>query len=388
MTSTNELARLDPNPEISMEAVFQRLPDACSHYKCQDHEALVGTLRRRLQDGSYEPEPYMRCYEPKKTGLRRRKVYHQPSGRLRTVFFPKGEGDRRLFRVIEVPSITDRIVSRAVLDACVAKYNDDFSPYSLGFRPGISRPHEKAIKLSAEWLAKGIGTVVSLDISRFFDSIPREDLLRQHVGPLFEGDVIPRAIRPTLEADVIEPDGSRLKRPAERGIPQGLPLSPFLANVYLHQLDQYLTKEGIRFIRYADDVTLFLSRSQRASRVLKNVSGRLKKAGLDLNEEKSRIFRCHKGEAMEILGFSLLQRGDGFEIAISESKMQVIESDLTNAQEEWPHMIPEDKSGVLKSLESRVSHYADVLSDPTVVEGWRALCERWRDEINQLSISR
>jgi group II intron reverse transcriptase/maturase len=132
---------------------------------------------------------------------------------------------------------------------------------SFGFRPG--RSAHDAIRRAQRDIAEGHGWAVDLDLDRFFDRVQHDRLLAVIARRVADKKVL-RSIRAYLEAGVMA-DGVR--QSTEEGTPQGSPLSPLLSNVYLDDLDRMLEKRGHLFVRYADDITIYVRSERAAQRV-------------------------------------------------------------------------------------------------------------------------
>jgi RNA-directed DNA polymerase len=232
---------------------------------------LLPTLRRELLAGTYRP------------------------GDIRRVWIPKPGGGQR---GLGIPNVIDRWVQQAVLQVLQPIFEPTFHASSHGFRPG--RGAQTAIDEAKKYLAEGFSITVDIDLSKFFDRVHHQRLLNRLAQRVSDGRIL-KLVHRLLKAKVVLPDGTRIT--TEEGTPQGGPLSPLLSNIVLDELDWELARRGLRFVRYADDFSMFV-RSERAGRrvmdsIRKFIEGRLR---LVVNEEKSSVSRPN---ALTFLGFQL-----------------------------------------------------------------------------------
>jgi len=154
------------------------------------------------------------------------------------------------------------------------------------------------------YILEGKTWVVDVDLKSFFDEV-HHDILMHRVGLKARDKRLLRLIGETLRAPLQKPDGSREKR--RKGTPQGGPLSPLLANIYLDPLDKELEKRGLSFVRYADDIAIFVSSERSACRVLESVTEWIEKhLKVPVNREKSGARRTDESS---LLGFRLYADG-------------------------------------------------------------------------------
>ena len=202
---------------------------------------------------------------------------------IRGVYIPKGGGKTRL---PGIPTVTDRMLQQAVLQVITARFEFGFSEHSYGFRPG--RNLHQAVQKGLGYINGGYQHIVNIDLKSFFDEVDHCYLLQLLYRKIKCPDTL-RLIRKWLRAP-IQIDGKLVKR--RKGVPQGSPLSPLLSNIMLHELDRELEKRGLRFVRYADDFSIFMKTKTEARKtgneVYKFLRGKLK---LSINREKSSICR-------------------------------------------------------------------------------------------------
>jgi len=199
------------------------------------------------------------------------------------VEIPKGNGKKRL---LGIPTVTDRLLQQAVLQQINARFEFEFSESSFGFRPKKSL-HQAVLKAQS-YINEGYQDIIDIDLKSFFDEVDHRYLL-QLVYRKIKCRETMRLIRKWLRAP-IQINGRLIKR--RKGIPQGSPLSPLLSNIMLNELDRELDRRGLRFIRYADDFSIYTKSKAIARKVGNSIFTFLKdKLHLPINMEKSGIRR-------------------------------------------------------------------------------------------------
>jgi group II intron reverse transcriptase/maturase len=225
-------------------------------------------IREQLVAGTYQPKPVKRQEIPK-----------------------SGGGVREL----GIPTALDRFVQQAILQVLQPRFDPTFSEHSHGFRPG-RRAHD-AVCEAQRYIQEGRRVVVDVDLEKFFDRV-NHDVLMGKLAARIEDKRMLGLIRRYLEAGIMA-NGVVVER--FEGTPQGGPLSPLLANVLLDEVDKELEKRGLTFVRYADDLNVYV-RSRRAGddamQTLRRLYARLR---LRVNEAKSAVARP---QDRKFLGYS------------------------------------------------------------------------------------
>jgi RNA-directed DNA polymerase len=222
-------------------------------------------------------------------------------------------------RPISIPALEDKLVQKVMVDLLNAIYEQDFLDCSYGFRPGRGQ-HQALDEVGRVICTRPIGWILEIDIRAYFDSIVRVNLVEMIEKRVSDGSVL-RLIRKWIKAGVIE-EGRLLV--SETGTGQGQPISPLLANIYLHYLlDEWfeeVVKPRLRGeaheIRFADDGILCFEHKEDAEKVLRVLPKRFAKYGLTLHPEKTRLIEFgryaarnakkqgKKPQTFDFLGFS------------------------------------------------------------------------------------
>jgi group II intron reverse transcriptase/maturase len=217
------------------------------------------TICTKLLAGTYVPSPVKRVEIPKPDG-----------------------GKRRL----GIPTVVDRWIQQMLLLVLQPIFDPRFSPHSYGFRPG--RSAHDAVRAAQGLIRAGKDWVVDMDITKFFDHV-NHDILMHRVGQLIRDQRVVRLIGKYLRSGIML---EGVVQVSEEGTPQGGPLSPLLANIYLDALDRQLQERGLAFVRYADDCNLYVGSQAAAQRVLASITQWISKhLRLEVNATKSGVGR-------------------------------------------------------------------------------------------------
>ena len=228
-------------------------------------------IREQLLNGAYKPMPVKRVDIPK------------PGGGVRQ---------------LGVPTVLDRFIQQAVLQILQAYWDHTFSEHSYGFRPG--RSAHQAVTKAQQYIGKGRRWTVDIDLEKFFDRVNHDRLMARLAQRIGDKAML-KLIRAYLNAGVME---YGLVSQRTEGTPQGGPLSPFLSNVVLDELDRELERRGHCFVRYADDFNIYVHSRRAGERVMENVTRWItRKLKLKVNHEKSAVDRPSR---RKFLGFSFM----------------------------------------------------------------------------------
>ena len=238
------------------------------------------------------------------------------------VEIPKSNGSTRL---LGIPTVVDRLYQQALHQVLQPIFETDFQQYSYGFRP--RRNAHQAIKQSLAYINSGFQDVVDIDLKSFFDEVEHYILL-ELIYKKVSCKATMKLLRSFLRAP-IQINGKLQKR--RKGVPQGSPLSPLLSNILLNELDKELEKRGHRYVRYADDFSIYVKSKKAAKRVGNSIYQFLwSKLQLPINREKSGIRRP---VAFQVLGYGFVptyKKGEKgkYQLIVKSSKWTMFKSKL------------------------------------------------------------
>lgn len=279
-------------------------------------------IKKQLLTGSYKPQALKRIEIPK----------------------PNGKGMRKL----GIPCVLDRFIEQAILQVLQKEWDPKFSENSFGFRPGKSA--HKAVAKAQQYVREGHKIVIDIDLEQFFDRV-NHDRLMSKLSKEIKDKRLLKLIRAYLNCGIME--GGLVKISTE-GVPQGSPLSPFLSNVILDELDKELEDRGHKFSRYGDDCNIYVRSIKAGERVMASISKFITNIlKLKVNQDKSAVDTPNK---RAFLGFRLIRKPEIACRGISPKSMQTFKAKIRKlTKRTW---------GI--SMEERIM----VLSQ--YLKGWRA----------------
>jgi RNA-directed DNA polymerase len=217
--------------------------------------------------------------------------------------------------------------------------------------------------LQAErYINEGNGFVVEIDLEKFFDTVNHDYLMQRIEGRITDKEVL-RLIRRYLQAGVME-NGVAVR--SEEGTPQGGPLSPLLANILLDELDKELEERGHKFIRYADDISIYVKTAKAAERVKEGIGRYIeKKLKLRVNKEKTKVKTPSRAK---ILGFSFWKRQSKWTIRIAPSSVEKLKTKLKGLTERSRGISMEQRIGLINQLLKGWSNYFSIGKSKYAIE--------------------
>jgi len=341
-------------------------------------EENIRQLHRRLVENKYQAQP------------------------LRRVYIPKEDGRQR---PISIPVLEDKLVQAVAVDLLNAIYEQDFFDCSYGFRPGRSQ-HQALDEVGKVLCTRPTSWVLELDIKAYFDSIVRENLSEMVRRRVTDGSML-RLIGKWINVGAID-DGKLIM--SETGTGQGQPISPLLANIYLHHiLDEWFEEEvkprlrgEAHEIRYADDAILCFQYREDAEKVLVVLPKRFAKFGLTLHPEKTRLIafgRFAQGEAkkrgkkkpdtFDFLGFTHIcarSRQGKFTVhgkTIDKRLRRGLKSIAEWCKQHRHDPVSEQQKTLNAKLRGHYQYYGRRTNHASLHRFYREVCGIWRKWLNR-----
>ena len=236
---------------------------------------------------------------------------------VRKVEISKEQGGTRM---LGIPTVTDRLLQQAIAQWLSPKWEEEFSNYSYGFREG--RSAHQAVTQGQTNLNEGYEWVIELDLEKFFDRVNHDKLMGLLAKRITDKGTL-KLLRSYLNSGIME-DGVVI--PRTEGTPQGSPLSPLMSNIVLNELDKELQARGHRFVRYADDCSIYVKSEKSAQRVRRTITDYIeRKLKLKVNRTKSQVSRPNEST---LLGFSFYRSEKRWEIRIAPKSFKRIKKKM------------------------------------------------------------
>ena len=298
-------------------------------------------LTESIRQGKYKPDPV------------RRKEIPKPDGGVRK---------------LGIPSVKDRVVQQAIAQRLMPIYEPLFAEGSYGYRPG--RSAQDAIYKIRGYAEDGYEWAVLLDLSKYFDTLNHEKLLNLLRKEVKDERVI-QLVKRFLKSGVME---NGVVMATEEGSPQGGPLSPLLANIYLNEFDHEYERRGVPVVRYADDIVLLCKSERAAGRLLESstryLEGKLK---LKVNRDKSHIAKVNATKKFKFLGFAFGKGKDGLFIRVHQKSMQKAKDRLKElTRRNQAKNVRQVMAEVKRYMQGWLNYYAIASMKNTLAEwnGW------------------
>jgi RNA-directed DNA polymerase len=235
---------------------------------------------------------------------------YQPQA-IRRAWIDKPDGGKRK---LGIPTVLDRMIQQAISQQLTLVYDRKFSNSSYAYRPG--RNAHMAVKQALRYMGGKRDYIICIDLSQFFDRVNHDRLMQRLTEQVHDKRVL-SLIRKYLQAGEMS---EGLCRKQIEGTPQGGPLSPILSNIVLDELDKELESRGHKFVRYADDISIFVKSMKAAERVYESITiyieSRMK---LKVNPKKSCICRP---EGLTILGHGFKKYRGGYQCCVSPKSVR------------------------------------------------------------------
>jgi group II intron reverse transcriptase/maturase len=316
-------------PGVDGMTVEEALPWLREH-----REELLDSIRQ----GKYKPQPV------------RRKEIPKPDGGVRK---------------LGIPTVIDRIIQQAIAQQLTPIFEPLFSDGSYGYRP--RRSAKQAIQKVKEYAEQGYTQAVLIDLSKYFDTLNHE-LLMNMVREEVHDKRVTDLIKKYLKSGILE-NGLLVK--TREGSPQGGPLSPLLANIYLNKYDQEMARRGVHVIRYADDIVVLAKSPRAAERLLASsqrfLEGKLK---LKLNLEKSKVVSVYSIRNFKFLGFALGKGRNGVFIRVHAKS-------LKKAKQTLKRLTSRSQGRNVRVVMAKVKRYAQGWLGYFGIAEMKSILKRW-----------
>lgn len=307
-------------------------------------------IKDQLLKGEYQSQPVKRVEIPKTGSKEKRKL--------------------------GVPTVVDRFIQQATLQVLQKQWDKEFSEHSYGFRPG-RRAHQ-AIAKAQSYVKDGYRYVVDIDLEKFFDRVNHDRLISRLTSRIGDRRVI-KLVRSYLSAGILE---NGLVSTPKEGTPQGGPLSPFLSNIVLDELDKELELRGHCFVRYADDCNVYAKSRRAGERVMRSITQFIEnRLRLKVNKAKSAVDIPQK---RKFLGFTLTDGKNPNRRKIAPESIKRFKSRIRQLTRRNRNINPEDRIAKLSVFLTGWRGYFGYCETPSVLrdlDSWirrRLRCIQWK----------
>jgi RNA-directed DNA polymerase len=302
------------------------------HFQTQLNSEWM-SIKAQLESGSYQPKA------------------------VRRVEIPKPNGGKRQ---LGIPTYMDRMIQQAISQQLTKLYDPEFSEFSYGFR-SEKNAHQALLK-AKEYINEGYSHVVDLDLEKFFDKVNHDYLMNELSKKIGDKRVL-KLIHKYLRAGIWDED---VLNPSKEGVPQGGPLSPLLSNIVLDKLDKELEARGHRFIRYADDCSIYVKSKRAGERVMASISKYIEKElKLKVNEDKSVVTRPWR---TKLLGFSFYHKKGEKGITVARKSILAYKAKIRAFTRRSQPCSMEERMENIRQLNQGWGHYFKLSEARTVFE--------------------
>ena len=302
--------------------------------KVKSNKGCAGIDKQSINDFKKQSEQYLReMQRAVKNGM------YKATPVLRK-FIPKGDGN---LRSLGIPTVKDRILQQATKNVIEQICEMKFLDCSYGYRPDKSA--HQAVEQIKKYVQQGYTWVIDADVEKFFDSVDHKLMMGFVAKEISDGKVL-NLIESWLKAGVMN------KGEIEEitgGTPQGGVISPILANIYLHEMDEQVSKiYGVRMVRYADDFVILCKTKEKAQRIIKRVEQILTGLKLHLNRTKTKIVNANK-QSFDFLGFKLKMRSGKLLVTPQKKSLKKFKESIRVLTRRKQSITPGDMVGILNS---------------------------------------
>ena len=272
--------------------------------------------------------------------------------------------------MLGIPTVIDRLLGQAIQQWLSPQYEPGFSESSYGFREG--RNALQAVGQGKKYLDEGKVWIVEMDLEKFFDRVNHDKLMGLLAKRVVDKRTL-KLIRSYLNSGMME---GGLVSPRTEGTPQGSPLSPLMSNIMLDEMDRELESRGHSFVRYADDLSIYVKSEKAAQRVKDSTTEYIEKQlKLRVNREKTQVSQPQQST---LLGFSFFRNRDKWEIRIAPKSLKRIKEKI---RAKTKRSDPSNTKEKIKKLEAVIEGWVNYFRIARAKSGMQRLDEMVRHRI-------